>query len=937
VVEFRLLGSLEARVDGVSVDLGGARRRTVLAMLALDAGRVVPVARLIDGVWGEAPPASAATALHGHISQLRRVLGDGVIETRPPGYRLIADDHAIDIRRLEAALEQARRDLAAGDPEAARAGLVGVEEPPLSDLRDAPFAAAAVPALEELVTSAAEERIDAELALGRGRELVGELRKRVGADPLRERPRRQLMLALQAAGRRTEALAVYEDGRRALSEELGIDPGAALRALHERILREEPDAPAPTAPGDDPPPAGPRRRRGLVLAALGLTIGVACVAIVLTGGDAAPSVPALRGPGVVRVDARTLTVSDAVAVPGTPTGLAAGHGRAWVINADDQTISELAATGRVRRTFSTGRTPTSIAVSADGLWLTEGAPSGQSIVPRTVSAAHLTGSLLTVGSRVRLPGGGGDEDPAGTRVAVGAHVVWVVAAGGDLVRLDAATGHIDRVFHINARAVATDGDLARVLTRDGTLTSVTETATTTGAPLSVGTGPSALAAGGGAVWLLSPDAGTVTRVEPDAAGQPVETTVGVGASDIAYGAGAAWVLDPQRQRLVRLDATTAAVTGAVDIGEVPRAVTVADGSVWVSASPRMAPLASSCTTSASAARADVRIVAELPLRRGPRSPTADMARAIEATVARRGGRAGRLRVGLTLCDDSTAARATFDPEKCAANARSYAADPRIVVEVGPYNSGCAERQIPIAASAPGGPLGMVSPTATDPLLTRTRRPGAFTRVIATDADQAAVMAAELHRRGLRRVFVLDDADGTNTYGLTVASYFAAAAARDGLKVVGRASWPGLRPQALSRRVTAARPDVVYVSGLVDAGAGAMIRRLPHVQLAGPDLLLPVGSLYRDSAGTARGMLLTTTFARGGPLHYATDATEVALDAIARSDGTRRSVAAELQRSRRFTASGDLADASVALLEVRHGGSRRLLSTDGARRIGVRSP
>lgn len=196
MLAFRLLGPLQVTRDGVPVELGGARRRAVLAMLTLDAGRVVPVARLVDGVWGERAPETAVTALHGHISQLRRALGDAAIITQAPGYRLDVPDDAIDARRLE-------RDLAAGRvPELADAGS------PLADLRDAPFAEPAVPVLEELLIAAHEARIDAELDRGRAGELVAELRARVAADQLRERSRGQLMLALHRAGRQAEALTV---------------------------------------------------------------------------------------------------------------------------------------------------------------------------------------------------------------------------------------------------------------------------------------------------------------------------------------------------------------------------------------------------------------------------------------------------------------------------------------------------------------------------------------------------------------------------------------------------------------------------------------------------------------------------------------------------------------------------------------------------------
>jgi branched-chain amino acid transport system substrate-binding protein len=555
-----------------------------------------------------------------------------------------------------------------------------------------------------------------------------------------------------------------------------------------------------------------------------------------------------------------------------------------------------------------------------------------------VSAAYLAGPLLAVRSRVRLPARG-DEAPAPVeqRVAVSAHAAWVVAADG---RVDAITGgRVDHVVDIDARAVAGDGRSAWALSADGTLTPLEPAG---GAPLDVAPTTRALAIGGGALWLLDADLGQVTRLDPDDPAGARTVDLGPGMSAIAYGRGAAWVADAAGARVVRLDARTAAPDGEVKLGAVPRDIAVSADGVWVSATPRTTPLAAGCTGRAAAD--DLVLAAELPLRRDPRSPTDEMAEAIRGVVARHGGRAGTHDVTLIECDDSTAQAATYDPEKCAAHARGYARDRRVVVVVGPYNSGCAERQIPIAATAPDGPLGMVSPTATDPQL---RAAGAFTRIAATDADQARAMAAELRSRGVRRVFVLDDADASGSYGLTVSSYFAAAARDAGLVVAGRGSW---RKRGFVGRVVRSRPDAVYVAGTLDRGAGAAIRAVAGRAriLAGPDLLLPVASLYAASRGAARGMLLSTTLppvhGRPGPVAYAAEATEVALAAIARSDGSRRSVARALLATARdgptghvaFTAGGERRDAPVGIVAVRRGGgSQERLSTEGAELLRLR--
>ena len=255
----------------------------------------------------------------------------------------------------------------------------------------------------------------------------------------------------------------------------------------------------------------------------------------------------------------------------------------------------------------------------------------------------------------------------------------------------------------------------------------------------------------------------------------------------------------------------------------------------------------------------------------------------------------------------------------------------------------------------------------------TVRPSARAAAAKYDA-QGRAMAEELRARGARSVYVLDDAGGTGTLGLDLASYFAAAARGEGLRIAGRASWGRERSLArLARRVAAARPDAVYVSGQLDSRAGAMTRALRSAlpagtTLAGPDLLLPVAGLVADSRGDAQGMLLTSTFLpeqalgasgrrlagqiveEGGPavrapVLYAAQAAEVALDAIGRSDGSRSSVAQALRATDMrdtalgriaFDARGDLRGARVALWRVeRGGGARDLLSTDGARYVRTR--
>ncbi|MQA81104.1 MAG: transcriptional regulator [Streptosporangiales bacterium] len=263
-VELSILGPLEASVDGRAVHLGGPRPRLVLAALLLDAGRVVPVERLVDAVWGDEPPASARALVTVHVSALRKAFmragcDDEVIETASGGYRVRVDAVGVDALRVDDAIAAARSavECERHDEAAAllRAALALWRGPVLEASRPAGNDAG-VARYDELRVVALEEWVEAELALDRYREVLGDLTSLVAEHPLRERPRAQLMLALWRSGRPADALDVYQQGRRLLVDELGLEPGAPLRELHEAILRDE----APAEPDPDADTAAPEPR-----------------------------------------------------------------------------------------------------------------------------------------------------------------------------------------------------------------------------------------------------------------------------------------------------------------------------------------------------------------------------------------------------------------------------------------------------------------------------------------------------------------------------------------------------------------------------------------------------------------------------------------------------------------------------------------------------
>jgi len=239
MLEFRILGPLEVWDGEKALQLGGQRQRAVLAVLAMHVGEVVPSERLITYLWGETPPRTAATALQNSISQLRKVLGSDVVETRTPGYVLTSEKEAVDARRFEGLLDEARSAEAERRIQLVHEALQLWRGAPLGDFAYESFAQGEAARLEELRLAAIEERIAAELELGAAAGLVGELEAIVREHPLREAPRGQLMLALYRSGRQAEALQAYQDARRTLVDELGIEPTPALQQLHASILRQE--------------------------------------------------------------------------------------------------------------------------------------------------------------------------------------------------------------------------------------------------------------------------------------------------------------------------------------------------------------------------------------------------------------------------------------------------------------------------------------------------------------------------------------------------------------------------------------------------------------------------------------------------------------------------------------------------------------------------
>ena len=270
-MHFKILGPLEVYDGDRLLELGGARQRALLAMLLIHAGEVVSSDQLLAELWASASDDGSPKTLQVAVSRLRRALGsNSLLVTRPPGYELRLERGQLDLHLFEAHVAEGRTALGGGDPAAAvrefTAALDLWRGAPLADLTYESFAQEAIGRLQELHASVTEDRLAAQLELGLHAESVAELQVLTGRYPLRERLREQLMLALYRSGRQADALAVYHDARKALVEQLGIEPGRALHQLERAILAQDPalayhpvsDRPARAALGG---PIGRIRRR----------------------------------------------------------------------------------------------------------------------------------------------------------------------------------------------------------------------------------------------------------------------------------------------------------------------------------------------------------------------------------------------------------------------------------------------------------------------------------------------------------------------------------------------------------------------------------------------------------------------------------------------------------------------------------------------------
>jgi ABC-type transport system substrate-binding protein/DNA-binding SARP family transcriptional activator/DNA-binding beta-propeller fold protein YncE len=568
-LEFRILGPLEVASDAGPLELPAGKPRALLAVLLLRRGEVVSVDRLVDELWGERPPPTAAKNVQGYVARLRRILGDGALLTQAPGYALRVE--ALDAARFQALLEEARHEEPAAAATRLEEALALWRGPALADFAYEPFAQDEIRRLEELRLSALEDRIEADLALGRHEEVVAELESLAREHGLRERMQRLRLIALYRCGRQSEALEAYRTTWRRLVDELGVEPGPELKELERMILEHDPALESPRRPG---PVVAAARRLGSRDVAVGLA------GLLAVGGVAAILAVALRGKetralaatpnSVGAVDGRHDQVRLVIRAGGEPGGIATGEGAVWVTDTASDLLMRISSNGRSVDRIPVGHRPTGVAVGGGQVWVVNQ-------LDRTVS--EVNPQALRQVQTVQVGNGAG-------AIAFGHGSVWVAnATDYSLSRIDPDSGDVTTIplaGEPGGIAASRQGiwvsstSTGQLLLVDPGTNSVTQS-------VPIGNGPQGVAVGGGAVWVANTPDGTVSRFDPGT-GRIRKIAVGESPTGVAYGGSEVWVAAGRSGNVVRIDPASGSAQPIV-VGNEPARVATLGRNAWVTVLP----------------------------------------------------------------------------------------------------------------------------------------------------------------------------------------------------------------------------------------------------------------------------------------------------------------------------------------------------------------
>jgi ABC-type branched-subunit amino acid transport system substrate-binding protein/DNA-binding beta-propeller fold protein YncE len=731
------------------------------------------------------------------------------------------------------------------------------------------------------------------------------------------------------------------------------------------------------------PPA--LRRRGHLIAGAGLLLLAAAIAaavVALTGGEQSRAAPVENG--VAAIDADSGAIASLTETGAPPSNIAVGEGAVWVLNTEEDTVSRIdPESKRIVETLQVDDTPTEVAAGAGALWVGTGSrgrggAAGATVARRVLRIDPESRSVtktVNLGTSEGIPCCLGEGLP---RVAVGAGAVWAIRPDEKVARIDPRTGEVVATIDVVARTIAAGDagvwflgfDTSEVHRIDPRTNREAETIEV-GANILNG-----LAVGDGSVWATAEEEGLLWRIDPGRT--PVTRTIdiGVGVTLVAFGDRRVWTANFVDGRVSRIDPRRNSVTARVDAG-APQALAAGAGSAWVSATgaaPDGTLPSSACGAIVAGGRdPDLLIASDLSLRGQTGVFSRAMADAIQYVISERGFTAGKHSVGFQSCDHSTSQTANYEKRRCAANANAFARADKLVAVIGPVNSHCAQVQVPILNRAPGGPLTLISPSTTYPGLTRggfslpalgyRGEPDVyyptgernFMRLIAPDDMQGVAHAMLAKRLGLDSVYLLFNRD--RLWKAQLVDPFRRTARRIGVKIAGeRAYNPASKGfDALVERIARSGAQGVALGGeWWDGGSDRLLMALRD--RLGPDVAIMTGDGFGypriqdvlNAVGpAAHGLYVAMTAVAPDatelsaaarrfesdfgsaetPLENvagAAQAAEIAMDAIARSDGSRASVLAQLRRTRvkdgilgsfRFNSAGDMTPAPVMIVRV----------------------
>ena len=971
---FGILGPLQAHRGTEWVPIGSGRQAELMALLVTRRNTAVPTERLIDDLWDGRPPDTAAKIIQNAVSGLRRALGDesgGVLVTQGRGYMLVAPAGGTDVDRAAELLEEGRAELASGNADGAahtlRTALALWRGPPLPEVAYRSFARDEIARLEELQLVVLEERIAADLARGERAELVPELEQLVARHPLREGFRGQLMVALYRAGRQARALQVYSEGRIALSEELGIEPGENLKRLERAILDHDPDLDGPSRARALPAIHG---RERLLLAAGAILLTVAAAAAVWISQSGSAGAVTVGGNSIGLIDPASGRILADFPAGDAPSKVVTTGDAAWALSENEGTITRIDLEAGKRRMYRlTAGRASDMVLGGGWLWISvvSDVPAGHGA---TAEVVRLDPDAMTAEGTVQLPGEGPAWDPAPLAYSADGETLWA-AAFGDLSAIDPITRRRTPVAHdVHAGALASglgavwatpggsDPRLERIDPANGRVRRIALPAQSSGS----------VAVAGNAVWVADPLSGDVWRVDPTAAGKPQRVSVGMSALGISPAGTAVWAADGVSGTVARISSRRGRLSvNRYAVGETPRSVAAGTAGALVAVAPGGGPPAltgsvplrglpsADCGPLLHGTGEPQRLIAaDFQLGGVLASATLPMRQAIVYTLRQHDFRAGSYRVAFQACDD-TGEDGYWDAQRCASNAGRFAQTPTVIGLIGPFNSGCAKEELAVLNRA--GPLAVISPSASYPGFTHGgpgTEPGepniyrpsgvtSFARVIPSDDMEGIALGQLAIQLGLHHVYVYRNPE--NDYGAAVAAGFGRTARSAGIRVLD--SPPYAWRADLGRRLRADGFDGVVVADTLGTTTRRIIRETgrgshgrPLTLLAGAFIISGGGDLARAVGERGTGMYVAwegvsdplrqlppagTRFARafsatqpnaiiGFYTPYAAQAAQVLLTAIEKSDGSRSSVARELLRVRirdgilgpvQFARSGDM--------------------------------